>query len=89
MSVFLSSFIFVALKSFQQLNVQHDRKWLVLPTSFLMAFVEVSIVLSVVRAQSLWTAIPLGAGAGLGCLFAMFLHRRIRDAHIAIASAAK
>lgn len=77
-AVFLSSFCFVALKSFQQLNVQHDRKWLVIPTSFLMAFVEVSIVLSVVRSQSLWTAIPLGAGAGLGCLFAMELHRRLR-----------
>jgi hypothetical protein len=79
-SVFLSSFCFVFLKSAQQLNVQHDRKLWVLPTSFLMAFVEVSIVLSVVREQSLWTAIPLGAGAGLGCLSAMFLHRRIRNA---------
>lgn len=77
-AVFLSSFLYVGLKSWQQLNVQHDRKLWVLPTSLAMAFVEVSIVLSVVRSQSLWTAIPLGAGAGLGCLFAMELHRRLR-----------
>jgi hypothetical protein len=44
--IFFSSFFYIGLKSAQQLNVIHDQKWLVIPTSFLMAFVEVSIVLS-------------------------------------------
>lgn len=77
-AVFLSSFCFVALKSAQQLNVQHNLRWAVVPTSLAMAYLEVSIVVSVVRDQSLWTVISLGFGAGLGCLFAMELHRRMR-----------
>lgn len=73
----MASFIFVALKAFQQLNVMHDRTKWVLPTSLMMAFMEVSIIIGAI--SNGWTAaIPMGIGGGLGCLAAMNLHRRMR-----------
>lgn len=73
----LASFIFVALKAFQQLNVMHDRTKWVLPTSMFMALMEVSIIFGAI--SNGWrAAIPMGIGGGLGCLAAMNLHRRMR-----------
>lgn len=74
----LCSFAFVALKSWQQLNVQHDRRAWVMPTSLAMAVFEVAIVVNIARTDSLWLALPIGFGAGCGCLLAMELHRRAR-----------
>jgi hypothetical protein len=72
-----ASFIFVALKAFQQLNVMHDRTKWVLPTSMLMACMEVSIIIGAI--SNGWrAAIPMGIGGGLGCLAAMRLHKRMR-----------
>lgn len=73
----LASFVFVALKAFQQLNVMHDRTKWVLPTSMFMAFMEVSIIIGAI-ANGWRAAIPMGIGGGLGCLVAMNLHRRMR-----------
>lgn len=78
MTLFLASLLFVALKAFQQLNVQHDRRWWVLPTSILMAFAEVTLIVGVVKADSVWSAVPIGVGAASGCLIAMEVHRRMR-----------
>lgn len=74
---FCVSFAFVALRAFQQLNVQHSRYWWVMPTSMLMAVCEITIVTQLVK-TGLALAIPLGLGAGLGCIAAMQLHNYLR-----------
>lgn len=81
LAAFAVSFVYVSAKAAQQLNVQHDKWRWVLPCSLVMAFMEVSGVLIVMRANSLWLFIPIGTGGAMGCLSAMFLHRRLRDAH--------
>lgn len=73
----LASFAFIALRAFQQLNVMHNRAKWVVPTSTLMAITEVTIVLNMVQ-QGWWSWIPMGIGGGAGCLFAMYLHERLR-----------
>jgi Na+/melibiose symporter-like transporter len=75
--LFSASFVYIGLKSFQQLNVQHGKYLLIVPTSLLMAFAEVTVVVGVVKADSIWAAVPIGCGAGLGCMIAMMTHRRM------------
>lgn len=77
-ALFAVSFCFVALKAFQQLNVQSDRHLWIIPTSLLMALFEICVVVGMVRAQTLWAAVPIGMGSGCGCLVAMWIHRRLR-----------
>lgn len=76
--LFCSSFIFIALKSFQQLNVsKHQLAWIV-PTSILMSFVEVYVI--VTTAKSGWDfplVIAIGLGSGLGSLTATIIHSRM------------
>lgn len=73
------SLIAVALKAAQQLNVQHDRRWWVIPTSYSLSYVEVSIFLAVAKYETQWMAIPIGTGSWIGCLLAMELHQRLRN----------
>ena len=74
--LFLTTFFFIALRAFQQLNVVGGHYALVVPTSFLMALAEVTIVLEVVSQSSLWVAIPMGAGGSMGAILSMWLHRK-------------
>lgn len=74
--IFLASTIYIATKAFQQLNVVGGHVFWVIPTSYLMAFMEVLIISKIAMTQSVWTAIPLGTGAALGCLFAMWMHKK-------------
>lgn len=73
--------IFVFLRAFQQRNVAYlNYKW-VMPTSWLMALVEVGTIgvvakQFVVYGYSFTLAFMVGTGTGLGCLAAMFLHKR-------------
>lgn len=76
--LFLTSFAFVSLKAFQQLNVQHDRRMWIVPTSMLMAVTEVTLIVGIVKSDSVYAAIPIGVGSSLGCLLAMEVHRRLR-----------
>jgi hypothetical protein len=76
---FVASFIFVMLKALQQLNVVHHQVWWIMPVSFGMALCEVFVVANVARMGWGWIIIPVGLGSGLGCLFAMHLHRRLRN----------
>lgn len=78
LTLFITSLIFVGLRSFQQLNVQWDRFMWVPPTSACMAVVEVLTVTTIVKAGSLWAAIPMGMGAAIGCILSMLIHRRMR-----------
>lgn len=77
LTLFAASFLMIAAKAFQQLNVVHDRYCAVLPTSALLAAMEVFIIVGVVRTG--WIAIPsMALGGGLGCMFSMWLHKKIR-----------
>lgn len=78
-ALLIASFCMVALRAFQQLNVMHDRRLWVPPTSFGMAIAEVSIVLSAIQ-QGWWSWVPMGIGGSVGCLLAMWLHGRMRKA---------
>lgn len=75
---FTASFIFVALKAFQQLNVVHDERWLIMPVSMMMAVCEVFIVSQIVVRGFGWVVLWIGFGSGLGAIFSMFLHKRMR-----------
>lgn len=73
-----TSFIFIFLKAMQQLNVVHDQKLWIIPTSIGMGLCEASILLTIVRADSLWLGVAAGIGGGSGALIAMKLHKRIK-----------
>ena len=74
---FISSFGFVFLKSFQQLNVVKKAYMLIVPTSMLMAVAEVYIVATTARNGWQWVLVFLiGLGSGLGSVSATWLHSR-------------
>lgn len=74
---FGASFLFVFLKSFQQLNVVDKQYWFILPTSFFMAACEVYVVAT--TAKNGWGAIVLfiGLGGGLGSMLSVWIHDKI------------
>lgn len=71
---FFASFIFVGLKSTQQLNVVHKAYWWILPTSFAMAACEVYVVATVAKNGYGWIVLAIGFGAGLGAMCATWMH---------------
>ena len=78
-TLFFTSLTFIALRAFQQLNVQHDRYLWVPPTTACMAVVEVLTITTVVKSGTMYAAVPMALGGVLGCWFSMWLHRRMRD----------
>lgn len=79
---FVASFAFVFLRAFQQLNVVKGNRVLVIPTSLCMAGCEVFTVASIARSGWGWIVLPVGLGAGIGCLCAMYVHKRFVDKRI-------
>lgn len=77
-AAFFASFVFVALKAFQQLNVVHSQYLFVMPTSLLMACCEVYVIASVAKSGWGWIVLYVGIGAGLGAMFSMYLHGKVR-----------
>lgn len=76
--VFSSSFLFIALKSWQQLNVVKKQYAWIIPTSMLMAFVEVYIIAITARnGWNIYLVLAVGVGSGLGSLCATFLHTKL------------
>ena len=76
---FISSFIFIGLKSIQQLNVVHKcYRWIV-PTSMMMAFCEIYVIATVATQGWGWMVIPIGLGGGLGSLCSTWLHDRLMN----------
>lgn len=76
-TIFGCSFIFVALKAFQQRNVAFDNYVWVVPTSVAMGFVEYgTIILVVSSGYTIPTLLAAGLGAGSGALSAMLIHKR-------------
>ena len=77
---FLSAVVtafYVALRSLQQLHVVNGQYWRVLPTSLLMGVSDVAIILLIVRADNLLIGFTNGIGGAIGCLAAMYLHKRM------------
>jgi hypothetical protein len=74
--LFANSFGYIFLKAMQQLNVAYGNYVWIVPTSFGMAACEVYAVVTVAHAGSWWLVLPIGLGAGLGSMTAMYLHGR-------------
>lgn len=74
-AAFAVTFIYIFLKATQQIHViRKEYPWIV-PTSVGMGLCEVSMVLLVVRADSLWMGVCTGLAGGLGCMTAMWRKR--------------
>lgn len=76
---FVSSFLFVALKAAQQLNVVHKQYMWVLPTSMLMATCEVYVIAQAAVNGWGWIVLFIGAGSGLGAMVSMWLHGKLME----------
>lgn len=77
LAAFGASFLFIATKAFQQLNVVHDQYLWVVPTSLLMAVCEVFVVANVAKSGWGWIVLPVGLGSGLGALASMIVHKHL------------
>lgn len=75
----IASFGFIFLKAFQQRNVTLDAPAkAVILTSLAMAATEVYVISAIAReGYSVVLVCCIGVGAGLGCVLAMRVHRRI------------
>jgi len=71
---FTASFLYVALKSWQQLNVVRQAYAWILPTSMCMALCEVYVVAQVASQGFGWIVLAIGIGSGLGSLSATWIH---------------
>lgn len=77
MLISLAAFVHIAAKAFQQNSVVYKKwKW-VPPMSYIMAAMEMFIVVSIVREPSLWNWAQLGTGGFLGCWFSMWIHPKL------------
>ena len=75
--VFACSFAYVALRALQQRNVQHDNYWWVMPVSIAMSAGDVFLVANISqKGFHLSLVLAMGAGAGFGCMLAMWFHKR-------------
>lgn len=75
---FAAAWLLVFLRAFQQLNVTQSRYLWVVPTSFVYAFAEVLIVVTVARSGfHIPLILTVGLGYGLGAVAAMLLHHRL------------
>jgi hypothetical protein len=86
LALFISNYVYIFLKAFQQKNVMHDNFKLVIPTSFGMAtceyFIMGTIALIAVNGQGfVHTAInvaSIGLGGGLGSVCAMYYYKKLK-----------
>jgi len=79
LAIFLTSFAFIFLKAWQQLNVVYHQIWWIIPTSFCLSVCEVYLIVQAAANGVSWIVLPLGFGSGLGCLASMILHRWLRE----------
>jgi uncharacterized membrane protein len=78
-AAFVASFVFIGLKSVQQLNVVYEKYWWILPTSVCMGILEVFIVVQAAKRGYDWgLVLSVGTGGGLGSTAATWLHSYIR-----------
>lgn len=77
-AVFAASFLLVAVKAAQQLNVVHHRLLAIWPTGFVFACAEFAVVVRVAKGDP-WVILPLWLGGALGCTASMIAHKRWRE----------
>ncbi len=77
LAMFGAVFCYVFVRAFQQRNVAFaNYRWMI-PTSYVMAFLDVFIIVFVSKSGwSLPIVLANGTGGCLGCIGAVFLHRR-------------
>ena len=80
--IWLLSFAFIGLKAMQQLNVVHDQKMLVVVTSFMLSACDISLVAryAATGGHTVPVIVAAGSASGIGCICAMWLHKRMRRA---------
>lgn len=83
--IFCLGFAKVAARAFQQKNVMHDQFKSIIPTSYIMAvleigFVGVSAIQTIEHGYSsiIALAFAYGTGGWIGCWFALWLHKRLK-----------
>ena len=77
-TMFFASFLFIFFKAFQQRNVAFDHYIAVIPTSLLMSITEVYVIINMVdKGYTISTIASVGFGAGIGAVFAMYVHNRM------------
>jgi hypothetical protein len=77
LALFAATFVYVLLRALQQRNVAFDSYRWIPPVAFGMAAVDAFLIVTV--AQSGWSwqiVIANGAAGALGCLAAMWIHKR-------------
>lgn len=72
---FIATFLYVALRAFQQLNVTHYEWRRILPTSILMGIGDVVLILLIVKTNTVWLGVTNGIAGALGCFAAMNLNK--------------
>lgn len=73
------TYVFVACKAFQQLNVMRSKYSWVMPTSIILAALEFYVITQVVVTGWGLIVLPIGLGGGLGCITSMYIHQRLVD----------
>lgn len=77
--LFVCYFVFIGLRAFQQINVQNHQLMLVVPTSLLMAAMEVFVITTLAKqGYGLVLVLVYGVSAGLGSLTAMHIQKWYR-----------
>lgn len=77
------SFAYIFLKATQQLNVMSGQYWRVWPTSVLMGVGEATILIYIIKANTLWIGVVNGVAAGGGAMLGMWLHKRTTKSKVA------
>ena len=77
----LGQFCAIFAKAFQQQNVTHERILWIPPTSYVLAFFEIGVIIWAVKLGHLaWIAV--GTGAWMGAICAVIVHRKLRKSTV-------
>ena len=76
---FIATFFYVAIRAFQQLNVVHYEWGRVFPTSIVMGLVDVTLILLIVKTNSLWMGLTNGVAGALGCYAGMYVNKYLYE----------
>lgn len=77
LEMFAAVYAYVMLRALQQRNVAFDNYGWILPVSMFMACADIFIVVFIAHSGWVWQLVLAnGIGGCLGCLSAMWFHRR-------------
>lgn len=75
--MFFATFSYVMTRAFQQRNVAFDNHGWIIPTSYIMAMIDIYVVATVAReGWSVALVLTNGTAGALGCVCAMWFHKR-------------